>query len=319
MGKKVLVTVTNFSLYCAEAKCMLCENGFEVLEPCTKIPRLSFEELKQAMPDIDAVIAGLDDWTEEVFQFSGKLRVMARFGLGVDNIDLEAARSHGIYVTNARASFNAVAEMALALMLSCLRKVPVLDHGTKNGIWERFVGDELCYKTIGLVGFGRIPQTLAKRLSGFDVKLLAYDKLPDHEMAERLKVSLCELDTLLRESDIVSLHLPSIPETEGMFGREMFAKLKRGAYFINTARGALVDETALYEALVSGQLRAAGTDVFQEEPVRAGNPLLKLENFFCTPHQGAETAQTMRDVGLIGAQAIVDTFNGKKPATLLNG
>lgn len=317
--KKVLVTVTNFSRFCPEAKKLLENNGFMVLEPCTKVPQLSFEELKVIMSDIDAVIAGLDHWTDEVFDFSKRLRVIARFGVGVDKIDLASAKAHGIYVTNARASFNAVSEMAIALMFCCLRNIPALDHGTKHGVWERFVGDELCHKTIGLVGFGKIPQTLAKRLASFDVRLLAYDIIPNKDAAKRFNVTLCDLDTLLGESDIVSLHLPVTPETENMFNAEMFERFKTGAYFINTARGAIVDESALYDALVSGKLKAAATDVFRKEPVDSDNPLLKLKNFYCTPHQAAETYQTMYDISLIAAQAIIDTFNGKKPATLLNG
>jgi len=318
MKKKVLVTVTKFDQYCKEAIKLLEENDFGIIAPCKEFPGLSQEELIKVIPDIDAVIAGLDDWNEEIYKAAKKLKIIARFGLGVDNIDLIKAREYGIHVTNARASFNAVAEMALALILACLRKVPLLDHGTRNGKWERFIGDEINGKKIGFLGFGKIPQTLAKRLTGFEVDMYAYDKFPNKEIADTLGVKFVSMDELLAICDIVSLHLPATPETKGMINKDVFNKMKTGAYFINTARGSLVNEQDLYDALISGRIKAAATDVFQNEPVNPDNPLLKLENFFCTPHQGAETYQTMRDVGLIDAQAIIDTFAGKVPKNLLN-
>jgi len=318
MKKKVLVTATKFDEYCTEAMKLFEENDIEVIAPCKEFPRLSQEELIKVIPDIDAVIAGLDDWNEEVFKVAKKLKIIARFGIGVDNIDLKKAREYGIHVTNARASFNAVAELALGLIMACLRKIPLLDHGTRNGKWERYVGDELNGKKIGFIGFGKIPQTLAKRLSGFDVEMYAYDKFPNKEIADKLGVKFVSMEELLAICDIVSLHLPATPETKGMINKDVFNKMKTGAYFINTARGSIVNEQDLYNALVSGKLKAAATDVFQKEPVDSENPLLKLENFFCTPHQGAETCQTMQNVGLINAKAIIDTFNGNVPENLLN-
>jgi D-3-phosphoglycerate dehydrogenase len=318
MKKKVLITVTKFDQYCKEALDLFKENDIEVIAPCTEFPRLSEEELLKIMPDIDAVIAGLDDWNENVYKVSSKLKIIARFGLGVDNINTVKAREYGIHVTNARASFNAVSEMAVGLILSCLRKIPILDHSTKTGSWERFIGDELNAKKVGLLGFGKIPQTLAKRLSGFDVELYAYDKFPNNEIAKSLNVKMVGMDELLSICDIVSLHLPATEETQNSIDKKVFDKMKTGSYFINTARGSLLKEQDLYEALVSGKLRAAATDVFQHEPVEKDNPLLKLDNFYCTPHQGAETFQTMRDVGLIDAKAIIDVLSGKVPKNLLN-
>lgn len=318
MKKKVLITVTRFDQFCSEAIKVFRENNIEVIMPCKEFPRLRQEELLKIIPDIDAVIAGLDDWNEEVFKAAKKLKIIARFGLGVDNIDVAKAREYGIHVTNARASYNAVAELAIALILACLRKVPLLDHSTRNGKWERFIGDELNGKKVGFLGFGKIPQTLAKRLIGFDVEMYAYDKFPNTKIAGELGVKFAEMDEILATCDIVSLHLPATEETIGMINKQVFDRMKTGAYFINTARGSLVNEQDLYDALVSGKIRAAATDVFKNEPVNPDNPLLKLENFFCTPHQGAETYQTMRDVALINAEAILDTFAGKVPKNLLN-
>lgn len=318
MKKKVLITVTKFDEYCKEALELLHKNDFEVIAPCKEFPRLSEEELIKIMPDIDAVIAGLDNWNENVFKVSPKLKVISRFGIGVDNIDLGKARQYGINVTNARASFNAVSELAVALILACLRKVPILDNGTRNGKWERFIGDELNSKRVGFLGFGKIPQTLAKRLSGFDVEMYAYDKFPNEAAAKELNVKFVTMEEILSTCDIVSLHLPSTEETKNTINKTVFNQMKTGSYFINTARGALVNEADLYEALVSGKIRAAATDVFQHEPVEKDNPLLKLENFYCTPHQAAETYQTMRDVGLSDVRAIIDVFSGKIPENLLN-
>ncbi len=317
--KQVLVTATRFSECCPEAKQLLEANAFEVLEPCTEFPRLEEDALREIMPGVDGVIAGLDDWTDEVFSFSPRLRIIARFGLGVDNIDLNAAKSRGIYVTNARESYNSVAEIALGLMLSCLRRLPLLDQATREGQWPRFIGHELFRKRVGLLGFGKIAQTLAQRLSAFECQLFAYDIAPNLEVAEKLGVTLLpSISEVLRESQIVSLHIPAMPETHHIMNKEMFKKFNKDSLFINTARGSLVDEDALYEALKTGQLGAAGIDVFEKEPAQRDNPLFTLDNFFCTPHQGAETYETLSNVGLACAKAIVAAFKGERPDRLLN-
>ncbi|UQZ86294.1 D-3-phosphoglycerate dehydrogenase [Paenibacillus konkukensis] len=316
-GKKVLVTATNYSALCSEAKQLLESHGVEVIENDKGRP-FTFEELKEVVHEIDGVVAGVDTWNEDVFRLAPRLQAIARFGVGVDNIDLAGAQRCGIKVTNVPAgNANAVAELTAGLILSVMRNIPSLHQSARRGFWDRFVGAELIGKTVGLLGFGNIAQMVARKLQGFDVRLIAYDKYPNADKARELGVELVHSDEVLRTSDIVSMHLPSLPETHHMMSDEQFAMMKPSAYFINTARGALVDETALYRALSGRVIAGAAIDVYEKEPVSADNPLFQLDNLVSTPHTAAETFETYHKVGLVTAQAILDVFAGKEPLHLL--
>lgn len=316
-AKKVLVTATNYSALCAEAKRLLEEAGCEIVENQLGRPH-TYEELIPLVGDIDAVVAGVDTWDEAVFKQAPKLKAIARFGVGVDNIDLEQAKAYGIQVTNVPGgNANAVAELTVGLILSMMRNIPALQESAKRAYWDRRVGVELAGRTVGLLGFGNIAQMVARKLQGFDVRLIAYDKFPNPAKAEALGVQLVESDEVLRQSDIVSMHLPSLKETHHMMSDAQFGMMKESAYFVNTARGALVDEQALYRALQAGRIAGAAIDVYEREPVAADNPLLKLDNLLATPHTAAETEETYRRVGLATAQALLDVFEGRKPANLL--
>jgi len=313
---KILVTATNYSIYCKKAKDLLEHHGHEIIENTFGRP-LTFEEISNVISDIDGVIAGVDTWNEDVFKIAPKLKIIARFGIGVDNIDLAAAKRYGITVTNARGSTNAVAELTIGLILGLLRKIPGLDTSTRKGYWERFVGYELAGKKVGLIGFGHIGQSVAKKLKAFDVELYAYDKYPDENKAKELGVSLVSFDEIIENCDIISLHIPSTKETHHALGQKEFEKMKDGAFLINTARGAIIDEKALYTALKAGKLAGAGIDVYEKEPADAQNPLFELENIVVTPHTGAETYETIEKVSIITAKAIIDYFDGKKPENIL--
>ncbi|WP_248930695.1 phosphoglycerate dehydrogenase [Paenibacillus hamazuiensis] len=319
MNKKVLVTATNYSRLCAEAKALLESSGCEVIENRVGRPH-TFEELKELVTDIDAVVAGVDTWNEEVFKLAPKLKAIARFGVGVDNIDLEQAKAYGIKVSNVPGgNANAVAELAVGLILCAVRNIPSLHESARRGYWDRFVGMELSGKTVGFLGFGNIAQMVAKKLSGFDMEMIAYDKYPNPDKAKQLGVHLVSCEEVLQGSDIVSMHLPSMKETYHMMSDREFGMMKKTAYFINTARGALVDEQALSRALSSGSIAGAAVDVYEQEPVSKDNPLFGLSNIVTTPHTAAETYETYHKVGLATAQAILDVFDGKDPAHLLNG
>lgn len=316
-AKKVLVTATNYSKLCADAKRLLESHGCEIIENRFGRP-LTFEELKEVVGSVDGVIAGVDTWNEAVFKLAPKLQGLARFGVGVDNIDLEAARKYGIQVTNVpRGNANAVAELAIGLMISVRRHIPALDRSTKNGGWERFVGSELAGGTIGLLGFGNIAQLTAKKLKGFDVEIIAYDKYPDTAKASEYGVTMTTLEHVLAHSDIVSMHLPSVKETHHIMNDKAFARMKPSAIFINTARGAVVDEQALSRALSSGVIAGAAIDVYESEPVTPGHPILQIGNLITTPHTAAETFETYTRVSMITAQALLDIFEGREPQNIL--
>lgn len=316
-AKKVLVTATNYSKLCADAKELLESHGCEIIENRFGRP-LTFEELKEVVGSVDGVIAGVDTWNEAVFKLAPRLQGIARFGVGVDNIDLGAARKYGIQVTNVpRGNANAVAELAIGLMISVRRHIPALDRSTKNGGWERFVGSELAGGTIGLLGFGNIAQLTAKKLKGFDVEIIAYDKYPDTAKASEYGVTMTTFEHVLAHSDIVSMHLPSLKETHYIMNDKAFARMKPSAIFINTARGAVVDEQALSRALSSGVIAGAAIDVYESEPVTPGHPILQIGNLITTPHTAAETFETYTRVSMITAQALLDIFEGREPQNIL--
>lgn len=318
MAKKVLVTATNYSTYCSAAKALLEENGVEVIENPYGRP-MTRDELLTVVGDIDGAVVGVDTWNEKIFVHAPKLRAMSRFGVGVDNIDLAAAKAHGIQVTNAKGmNSNPVAELTVGLILSTLRNVPAFNVSIREGKWDRFMGRDLAGMTVGLLGFGDIAQRVAKKLSGFDVSICAYDLYPNLEKARELNVEMVSMEETLHRADVVCMHLPSLPSTHHIMDAQTFGMMKDGSYFINTARGALVDETALAQALRSGKLTAAAIDVFDQEPVRRDNPLFALPNLFATPHTAAETYDTYHNVGLATARQLLDVFAGKKPNNLLN-
>lgn len=240
---------------------------------------------------------------------SGQLKLVIRAGVGIDNIDKICAEGHGISVCNTpRASSDAVAELALAHMLSVARHISIAGHTMREGKWEKkaYVGFELSGKTVGIVGYGRIGQALGKRCQALGMNVLAYDiyKVPELECETMRYV---EMDELLASSDIISLHVPSLPG-QPMVSKETLAKMKDGVVIINTSRGTNVDEQALLEALESGKVFGAGLDVFAEEPAK-NEALYSHPRVSCTPHIGASTKEAQARIGQEIVSLIVKQFN----------
>lgn len=319
-NKKVLVTAkVNYSEYCMKAKKLLEANGFQVIENTYGRP-FTTSELIEAIHDADAAIAGADRWDDTVLKAASRLKIIARFGVGVDNIDLNKAKEYGIKVTNARSgNANGVAELAIGMIFAALRHVVYFHNSLRKGDWVGPVGMEISGKSVGLLGFGDIAQRVAKKLAGFDVQLYAFDKYPNLEKAKELGVKMVGMEEILKNCDIVSVHLPSLKETHHILGKEQFAMMKEGSCFINTARGVLVDERALYEALKTNRVAVAAIDVYEEEPPKLTNPLFTLDNLICTPHIASETYETFDLISTITAQAILDVFQGKTPENLVTG
>lgn len=319
MGK-VLVSASHFDTLCKEAMELLKENGHEVIyDPSRKFPAYSFEELKEIIGDIDAALIGMDVYNEEVFQMAPKLKAVAKFGVGVDNIDGEAAKRHGVKVLNAPGqNSNAVAELTVGFMLDVLRYVIPLHKKMEEGLWPRYLGSEIKGKTVGLLGFGAIARLVAQKLRAFDVNLLAYDLYPNEEAAEELGVKMTTMEEVITASDIVSLHIPATKETYHMFNDETFQKMKEGSYIINAARGALIDLDALSRNLMSGHIAGAALDAFEVEPLPKTAPILQCENIVLTPHTGAETREAYRNVSLCTCRDIVAVLKGEDPIHWVN-
>ncbi|MFQ6830733.1 hydroxyacid dehydrogenase [Butyricicoccus pullicaecorum] len=280
------------------------------------------DEIVRQAQDCDAILVRSARITAEMMDKLPKLRAVAKHGIGVDNIDVKGATERGILVVNVPfANVNAVAEHGLALLMAASKFIPQLDRMTREGGFARrneFVTTELAGKTIGLVGLGRISSLLAKKLSGFSVRILASDPFVTEERAKELGVELVDLDTVLAESDFVSLHTPLLDSTRHMMGREQFAKMKKTAWLINVSRGPVVDEEALIEALKAKEIAGAALDVFEQEPPAADNALFALDNVVLSPHNAALSDNALRAMAMDSAQGLVDYLEGRRPEFPVN-
>ena len=294
---------------CDEAREMLKNAGFTLV--CNETGRsLTFEEQREMISGAFAIIAGTEKYDAAMLEGCDALRAIIRFGVGVDNFDVPLLKRMGVQV-GVIANYNAVAEFAVLLILSAMKNLPQLDRDLRQGKWSRYPMQELTGKTVGLVGFGRIGRRVAELLAGFGVKRLACDPFMRPEEAQKRNVTPVSFETLLAESDIVSLHLPATEETYHIMDERAFARMKEGAILVNTARGKLVDEAALVRALESGRLRAAGLDVYEKEPVTSpDNPLFGLDRTTLTPHTAAITQETNYNGGITCAQSILNVLHG---------
>lgn len=309
---RVLVTARSFGQFSPEPVNLLLERGCEVIRRPVSRP-LSAAELRDLVPGMDALIVGNDEVDASVVEAARSLKVISRYGVGLDNIDLAAAAAAGIVVTNTPGTNDAsVADLTMGLILALARHLPQIGAKVKAGGWGRLLGMELAGKVLGIAGLGRIGRGVARRASAFDLKILGWDQVRDEEWAARTGVTYVSWEELLEGSDLLTLHLPLTPSTRGLLGAAELARLKPGAYLINTARGELVEEQALYEALVSGRLAGAGLDVLATEPP-GDSPLLQLENVLVTSHIGGYTGEAVQRMGLLAARNVLSVLAGERP------
>ncbi|HOV07460.1 MAG TPA: phosphoglycerate dehydrogenase [Anaerolineaceae bacterium] len=309
----ILVTATSYGKNDPRLKTELEAQVASVTYNPTGKP-LTSAQLAELLPGMDGFIAGLDVIDAAALKAADRLKVIARYGVGFDNVDLAAARARGIVVTNTPgANSVSVAELALALMLALARQLPEAVSAVHAGNWPRLSGISLEHKTVGILGFGAVGKQLARRLRGFDCRILAFDPYTDQAFAAENNVELVERDEVVRNADFLSLHLPLLPETRGLVNAEFLSRMKKGAYLINTSRGEVVDETALFTALDSGHLRGAGLDAFAQEPPDPANPLLKLPQVIATPHLGAQTDGATSNMGWLALQDCLAVLKGEEP------
>ncbi len=305
MAYRVLVTPTTFAKNDPTPADLLVRRGFELVRNTTGRP-FTKAEMLEAMAGMDAVIVGTDPMDAEVMDRAPALRVISKFGVGVNNIDLDHAKKRGIAVTRTvGANADAVADSALALMLAVTKDVVRIDAEVRQGLWLEYETFEMNRKTLGLIGLGNIGKGVAKRASGFDMRILAYDAVVDADFATRFGVEYVPLERILRESDFLSLHLPLLPETRHILGAREISWMKPGAVLVNTARGGLIDEEALLAALKTGRIRGAGLDVFESEPLE--NPdWFSLPNVVLSPHSAADTYEATHAMSLMAARNVLE-------------
>jgi D-3-phosphoglycerate dehydrogenase len=310
---KVLVTPTSYGLNEPALRTQLEDAVGEVVYNTSGRP-LSSAMLIEMLPGVDGYIAGLDDIDRKALSSADDLRVIARYGVGVDAVDLQAARERGIVVTNTPgANSGSVAELAVGLMISLLRDISGAAQATQSGEWPRMRGLSLEGKVVGLVGFGAIGKQVARRLSGFGCRMVIFDPIVDQEQGAAAGVELLTLEELIRIADVLSLHCPLTEQTRGLVDAAFLEKMKPGSYLVNTARGELVDEEALYAALQSGKLSGAALDVFSRQPPGSDHPLLGLAQVLATPHMGAHTDGATSAMGWAALNDCLAVLRGDQP------
>jgi glyoxylate reductase len=275
---------------------------------------------------VDALVSLLSDKIDpEVFNAAPKLKIVSQLAVGFDNIDIAEATRRGIYVTNTpEVLTDTTADFAWALLMAIARRVAEADKYVRTGKWKvswhpaMLSGRDIYGATIGIIGAGRIGYAVAKRAKGFDMRVLFYDVIPRPEMEKDLRAKKVDLDTLLKESDFVSVHVPLMKETHHLVNAQKLSLMKKTAYLINNSRGPVVDEKALYEALRKGQIAGAGLDVFEQEPTPVDNPLLKLDNVVVAPHISSASLETRAKMSEMVAENLVAFFEGKRPPNLVN-
>ncbi|MCF4007010.1 phosphoglycerate dehydrogenase [Corynebacterium uropygiale] len=271
-------------------------------------------ELLAAVAEADALLVRSATTVDrEVLEAAPNLKIVGRAGVGLDNVDIEAATERGVMVANAPTSnIHSACEHAISLLLSTARQIPEADRSLREGEWKRssFKGVEIYGKTVGIVGFGHIGQLFAQRLAAFDTEIIAYDPYANPARAAQLGVELVELPELISRADFVTIHLPKTPETAGMFNAELLAKAKKGQIIINAARGGLVDEQALADAITEGRIRGAGFDVYATEPC-TDSPLFGIPGTVVTPHLGASTVEAQDRAGTDVADSVLRALNGE--------
>ncbi len=287
----------------------------------------SKEIIKERIKDADAILTMLSDKIDaEIINSAPKLKIIAQLAVGYDNIDLKAAKARGIYVTNTPdALTDASADFSFALMMAISRRVVEADKYVRAGNWKvawhpsMMLGAPLRGTTLGIIGAGRIGQAMAKRGRGFDMRILYFNRSAKPEFEKECGAKRVELDELLKESDFVSLHVPLNDQTRGLINAEKLAMMKKTAYLISNARGPVIEEKALYEALKNHKIAGAALDVFCTEPTPADNPLLELDNIVVAPHISSANTVTRTKMSVMNAEDITAVLMGKEPKNIVVG
>jgi len=293
---------------------VLRDAGFELVFP-KRTFLLTEQELLDALPGVCGVIAGSEPYTPRVLAASPALRVIARAGVGYDAVNVPAATQRGVVVAIAPGTNQeSVAEHTFALILALAKDVPNQHAAIRAGKWPRRPNLPLRGRTLGIAGLGRIGKAVAERGKAFRMRLIAYEPYPDHAFADRVGVEFVSFERLLAESDVLSLHLPLTEQSRHLIDKKTLYQMKPRAFLVNTARGGLVCEADLVEALETGRIAGAGLDVFEEEPTQADNPLFRFENVVVTPHAAGVDLQSRDDMAVSAARTIVALSRGQWPA-----
>lgn len=312
---KVICTSPSFAKYSEEPIVKLNEAGIELIRVPADIDEDSFIASAR---DAEAAIVAFNQLNEHVFTHLPSLKIVTKHGVGTDNIDLKAAKKYGVTVTNVpNANKHAVADYTFSLMLSIARSIPFGNNQTKAGEWPHLFGADVYGQKIGIIGLGAIGKEVAKRAKGFNMEVLAYDPFIDTAYADENQIQSVQLDTLLRESDFVTLHMPLVKETLHLISEPQLSVMKPTAFIVNASRGGIINENALYKALKNNTIAGAALDVFEEEPVKE-SPLFDLDNFIAMPHVAGYTPGAINILSEVCAENIINALTSKPINSLSN-
>jgi len=314
---KALITAKSVS-GSAGALALLREAGVEAVLETTPLPWNEAWLIEQAR-DVEALVFAMEPVSARLLEAAGRLKVIARPGVGYDTVDLAAATRHGVAVTVAAGcNDQSVADFTFGLLLAATRGiVPAVESVRARG-WERSTGTEAWRKTLAIVGLGRIGRGVARRARGFDMRVLAVSRTRDEAFAAAHGIEYASFEQAIAEADFVSLHVPLTPETENLIDARALARMKRGAWLINTSRGGLVDEQALADAVKSGHLAGAAVDVLRVQGAASPSPLIGVPGILVTPHMATFTRESMERVALAVAQSVVAALKGERPPGIVN-
>jgi len=313
---KVVITDAEYPSFDIEKK-VLSKLNMEII----KFQCKTEEDLIKNCKDADAILNQYAKITPRVIEKLDNVKIITRYGIGVDNIDLDAATKKGIFVANVLYDICDVADHTITLMLSLTRKIILIKKSVKKLEWDWKIFHPILRvkgKTVGIIGLGKVGREVAKRINGFDINLLACDPYISVNVFKKYNAKRVDHDTLLEQSDIVTLHIPLNNETRHMISTNQLNKMKRSAILINAARGGLVDEKALYKSLNEKKIAGAGLDVLEQEPIEKDNPFLSLDNVIITPHMGWYSEEAVDEVQRIAAEQVLQCLQGKVPVNLVN-
>ena len=305
----IFIATSTFAVHSNEPLNILDRKGLKIIHnPLGR--KLNANELVDQASDAAGIIAGTEIYNEGVLDNLSHLKVISRLGVGMDNIDMEFGRQKNIKILKTKTTpAPAVAELTLGLMLDVARKISGQNQSLKSGTWKKEMGKLLHTKTLGIIGLGTIGRTLVKLVSGFNFKLLAYDLYHDETFGEKNNITYCDLDTLLKESDIISIHLNLSDQTKNMMNMQRLRMMKPDSILINTSRGEILDNDALYNALNDETISGAGLDVYDKEPYKG--PLINLENVVLTPHIGSYAKEVRIQMEIEAAQNLIKGLNSE--------
>ncbi len=314
---KILITPRSFASFSDKPLKMLTERDYKIKRNNTGRPYKK-EEMLKLIKDVDGIIIGIDELSAEIIEEANALKVISKYGIGLDNIDINMATNKKIIVTNTpTANIDAVADLAFGLILSLARRIPEADRKTKSGKWEKIIGKSVWKKTIGIIGLGKIGRQVVKRAQGFEMNILVFDIVEDKKFAQKYCIKYINLEKLLQKSDYITIHIPLNDTTRNMISYEELGKIKKEAFLINTSRGGIVDEEALCDVLRNKQLRGAALDAYENEPPQE-TFFKELDNVIMTSHIGAYTEEAIDNMGIQAAQNLIDVLEGKEPQNRVN-